>query len=278
MDRLLVASDLSARSDRALARAAQLASAHQAKLTALHVVDDDLPAHVAAQMRSTAEDSMRAALSAAGAPEAEVIVADGTPVATLLEAAERVSADLVVVGTHRSRPLWDMFSGTTVERLARMSACPVLLVTEPVDGPYRSVLCGIDLSPACATAGNFAVQLAPDAAFATFHAVHVPYRGLLAPNDTAGEVVPFVKEARGLLKAWWPTAGLSDKLPEPEVSTQSIFAAFDQARRTNKAQLFALGAHGRTALSPSLLGSFAESLIREPQCDLLIVRGPRSDM
>ncbi|MEO1688792.1 MAG: universal stress protein, partial [Pseudomonadota bacterium] len=47
MRRILVASDLSARSDRALARAAALAQAHGAALHVAHVTDDELPAALA---------------------------------------------------------------------------------------------------------------------------------------------------------------------------------------------------------------------------------------
>lgn len=276
MKQLLVASDLSARSDRALHRAVQLAAAHGAHLTVAHIVDDDVPMAVARTQETAAREALGQALSALDAPEAEVVVSTGAVVQGLLALADRIDADLIVVGTHKPRPFWDVFSGTTVERFVRAEARPVLLVHQPVAGPYRSVLCGIDLSPACVSAGNLAADLAPDADMATFHAVHVPYRGLLAPNDHAGEIAPFVKDARNRLDAWWPNAGLSDRLPKPEISVQSVHAAFDQARRAAKPELFALGAHGRAALAPTMLGGFAESLIREPVCDLLIVRGGRA--
>lgn len=276
MKHLLVASDLSARSDRALQRAVQLAGAQGARLTVAHIVDEDVPMAVARAQEAAAREELQRSLAALEAPEAEVVVSTGDVVQDLLALADRIEADLLVVGTHKPRPFWDVFSGTTVERFVRAEVRPVLLVHEPVTGPYQSVLCGIDLSPACVSAGNLAAELAPDAELATFHAVHVPYRGLLAPNDHAGQIAPFVKDARNRLDAWWADAGLSERLPKPEVSVQSVHAAFDQARRGAQAELFALGAHGRAALSPTMLGGFAESLIREPVCDLLIVRGGRA--
>lgn len=276
MKHLLVASDLSARSDRALQRAVQLAGSQGARLTVAHIVDDDVPMAVAQAQETAAREVLVRALSAHDAPEAEVVVSTGDVVQGLLELAERLDADLLVAGTHKPRPFWDLFSGTTMERFVRAEERPVLLVHEPVAGPYRSVLCGIDLSPACVSAGNLAAELAPEADLATFHAVHVPYRGLLAPNDHASEIAPFVNDARNRLDAWWPNAGLSDSLPKPEISVQSVHAAFDKARRAARPELFALGAHGRAALAPTMLGGFAESLIREPVCDLLIVRGGRA--
>ncbi|TNF22143.1 MAG: universal stress protein [Rhodobacteraceae bacterium] len=276
MKHLLVASDLSARSDRALERAVQLARAHGARLTVAHTVDEDMPAAVAEAQQAAAREALGRALETLGATDAEVLVQTGSVVPAILALAERIEANLMVVGTHKPRPFWDVFSGTTVERFVRAVERPVLLVNDPVEGPWRSVLCGIDLSPACVAAGNLAADLAPEAEMATFHAVHVPYLGVLGPRDHAGEIAPFVKDAQNRIDAWWPQAGLSERLPKPEIRAQSVHVAFDQARRAAKAELFALGAHGRAALAPTKLGGFTETLIREPACDMLIVRGGRA--
>ncbi len=47
MKRLLIATDLSPRSERALARGLRLARQHGAELRVLHVVNDALPAYLA---------------------------------------------------------------------------------------------------------------------------------------------------------------------------------------------------------------------------------------
>ncbi len=46
MKRILVATDFSTRSDRAVRRAILLAKTHEASLTLLHVVDDDQPQRI----------------------------------------------------------------------------------------------------------------------------------------------------------------------------------------------------------------------------------------
>ncbi|WP_321363459.1 universal stress protein [uncultured Celeribacter sp.] len=272
--RILVASDLSSRSDRAVERAVQLAGQHGAKIVVMTVIDDDLPSTVVAQMRQTAEETMRAVLTSAHAPEdAEITVETGEPVRTITEMTDTIGADLVVLGVHRPRPFWDMFAGTTMERLVRALNCPVLLVRDPVTAPYRSVLCGIDLSPSCLAAGRTAMALAPEAKITTFHAVHVPYRGLIARNESAKHLAPFVKEAQAHLDGWWEAADLPEGLPKPEISAASVNDVFTTALADSGADLFALGAHGRMPLSPSLLGGFTEAQIRDPRCDLLVVRG-----
>ena len=46
--------------------------------------------------------------------------------------------------------LRDIFIGTTVQRVIRTGSCPVLMVNNEVDEPYRKVLVPIDVSKFCA--------------------------------------------------------------------------------------------------------------------------------
>lgn len=272
MKRILVTSDLSVRSDRALERAIQLARQHGAALSVLHVIDDDLPLAVVERMTEAAHLSLAQTLSDAGlttgAPEIRV----GPVVETVIAAAEEFDVDLVVLGIHKPRPFWDMVSGTTMERIVRALTRPVLLVAERVHGPYASVLCGIDLSPASAAAARAAASLAPEAALSAFHAVHVPYRGFLGIDDSVHKFAPFLKEAEEELGKWWAEADLPARLKAPRPLPESVQKAFEAARSQSAADLFALGAHGRPAIAPTLLGGFAEYQLRHPVCDVLVVR------
>ncbi|AJE47342.1 universal stress protein [Celeribacter indicus] len=274
MKKFLVASDLSVRSDRALERAIRLARQHEAALTVLHVIDDDLPAPLVARLRESAAETLGEVLKAQDAPEnAEVRIEAGDAVVTISETAEAVGADLVILGIHRPRAFWDMLSGTTMERIVRALRCPVLLVSEPVTGPYRSVLCGIDLSPASETAARTAAALAPEADYHSYHAVHVPYRGLIAREARERQIAPFLHEAEDELAAWLKQADLPEALGTPEILTESVETAFETMRKKTDCDLFAIGAHGRTPLSPTLLGRFTQDHIRQPVCDTLVVRG-----
>ncbi|MEG3660309.1 universal stress protein [Celeribacter halophilus] len=273
MKKILVASDMTSRSDRAMERAVQLATQHGAKLVVTHVIDDDLPSQVVSQMRQTAEETLGAILSSDHAPkDAEIRIETGETVETISQTAKDIDADLVILGMHKPRLFWDMFSGTTMERLVRAQSRPVLLVRDPVTGPYKSVLCGIDLSPSCLAAGKAALEMVPEAKFATFHAVHIPYRGMLAPEASEKQLAPFVKDANAELDKWWESSAIPKGLPKPTVTPSSVQDAFQGAMEESEADLFALGAHGRMPLSPTLLGGFTEYQIRNPRTDLLIVR------
>jgi len=55
----------------------------------------------------------------------------------ILTAADR--ADLLVLGSHGSRPSGDLLIGTTVGRLLRSSRRPMLVVRQEAIAPYRRV-------------------------------------------------------------------------------------------------------------------------------------------
>jgi nucleotide-binding universal stress UspA family protein len=196
----------------------------------------------------------------------------GEPVPAITEAAEALDADLVVMGIHRPRPFWDMFSGTTMERVVRTTRRTVLVVKDPADHPYKAVLCGIDLSPSCVAAATAAAELAPGAAFSTFHAVHVPYRGLIAPGPDDRALTPFIDAAKAELDGWWPASGMPEEYPRPEPVAASVTQAFEAMKRRADPDLLAIGAHGRPVLAPTLLGSFTEQVLREPPCDVILKR------
>lgn len=272
MKRILVASDLSARSERALRRAALLAKEQGAEISVVSVVDEDLPAAAAQSLRAEAERTLEGVCQAVlGAPAAiEVVI--GEPVEAIVRQVEKVEADLLVVGIHRPRRFWDMFGGTTMERMIRATDCAVLVVRDAVEHGYERVLLGVDLSPACVSVAKAAAGLAPDASFTTFHAVHVPYRGLMGRGASAADVEPFVEEAAADLSAWWPKSGMPAVCARPDPEVGEVIEVLEAAIGRVHPDLLAVGAHGRPMLAPTFLGSLTESVLRNPPCDVLLVR------
>jgi nucleotide-binding universal stress UspA family protein len=65
----------------------------------------------------------------------EIIVMEGQPAQVVLEAATRVDADLIVMGSHRHTVIGEAMLGTTTHKVLHGTAKPVLVVRIP-DG-YR---------------------------------------------------------------------------------------------------------------------------------------------
>ncbi|MBF9033648.1 universal stress protein [Rhodobacterales bacterium HKCCE2091] len=269
---ILVASDLSIRSERALRRAFRLAEAHGAALTVLSVVDEDLPERVATGLAAEAREELGTLAASISDHAVEIRVELGEPVRNIAAAAADTAADLVVLGVHRPRPFWDTFTGTTMERIVRAVPMPVLLAADAVDHDYRTLLAGIDLSPACAAAIVAGADLAPQAKIETFHAFHVPFRGFIAPDGSAEAVAPFRKEAVRDLDTWWDSADLPAAAAKPVPEDDSPTRLLVRKLAEVEPDLLLIGAHGRPALAPMVLGSFTETLLRDPPCDILVAR------
>ncbi|MBS0122870.1 universal stress protein [Thetidibacter halocola] len=276
-DAILVATDLSERSDRALHRAATIARATGARLLAAHVVDDAMPEDMRDTMLSRAEKGLHKQLGhLADGLDFEAKVVTGDPTGALLRLVAETQPRLLVVGTHRPRPFLDLVRETTVMRIVRRAACPVLMVRIPGDTPYATVLSACDFSPASDAALLLSAQLAPDATRHPVHAVHVPYSGMMAASGGSADLVvaSFLQEAEQQAEIWRKKKVVQSE--ELKVVHGPLGAVIWQEANRLNADLICAGAHGRVGAPPALLGSLATELLRDAPCDVLLAR-PAAD-
>jgi len=78
------------------------------------------------EMRRLAQDV--AEIEAAGVAVTK-LVREGDPDREIVAAAKEIGADLIVMGSHSQRNIWDVFMGNTAENIARHASCPVLIVS-----------------------------------------------------------------------------------------------------------------------------------------------------
>lgn len=271
MKTILVASDLSERSDRAMRRAASLAKAHGAKLIAMAVIDEDLPSAIAATQVEQAGAQLSSAFGE-NADGAEFKAVIGDPFRDIHTAAAEANADLIVLGLHRPRPMLDLFRETTMERLVRMSERPVLIVRDLGVGDYARILTPIDFSPASEAALRAASTISPGADVQAFHAYHVPFQGFRGGQVSAAESNSFRRQANAEMEKWLKTADLPASAPKIELVEGSIQQVLMQRIGTFKPDLIAIGAHGRSSVAPGIVGNVTLELKRNPPCDMLIAR------
>lgn len=281
MHKVVVATDLSARSHRAVRRAVLLARASGAEITLLHVVDDDQPDRMIDAERAVAEELL--ADQARSLIELDAVscrheVALGEPFEAIARLAARQAADVVVIGQHRRAILRDFFLGTTAERTIRTARLPVLKVSTAPAGPYRAVLAASDLSDAAAGALATAASLGltRDALVAVLHAF-VPLartmlaRAAMAPDDAlvAGqaETASAAAELDAHLATWADAPDQRLVWPAPAGAA----AAVCEAARNLHADLVVIGTRQRPALQEMLLGSVSGEVLRYAPCDVLAV-------
>ncbi|MBK7531968.1 universal stress protein [Piscinibacter sp.] len=282
--RIFMANDLSARCDRALARAAQLAQAWHGKLTVVHVVH---AAEVAARDRlasgapswrrpeswsQTLERALRADLAAEGIAATSRVVIGTTPDAVLQGAADE-NADLVVLGIAKDARMDRIQLGSTVDALVRRSRVPVLNVRNRVRGAYRHVVVATDFSEPAMEALRLAAHWFTGARLTLFHAYMPPGSSLTSGTGPS-------HSWRDAVAQQCASHATEAELPKP------IEAALDRVLEfgapetllpdfvtSAQADLVVLGSQGRSGLARALLGSTAENLLHTLDCDTLVVRG-----
>lgn len=276
LTRVVVATDMSARSDRALERGFQLAQDLNVPLTALLVLDNALPEDLLSPLYEKAQSQLGALCARwANGVEYSVEVQAGDPTEEILRAAGKGRETLLVMGPHRPRPFLDGLRETTMQRIVRRTEAPVILASVPVTGSYAKILSLVDYGPVSTSALKLGAELAPDAEITAAHAVHVPYSGML---ETTGSVqmdlqAAFAHDAETQDETWRKEVNLPASLnAKTQISQTPPMGLIEDLNRAGAYDLVTAGAHGRVGAVRSYLGSIALDLMREPPCDVLIAR------
>jgi len=289
---ILFATDLSGRCDRALDRAAQLARLWHARMIVLHVLDpkeeavaqalfEDLPSwrrppdRAQMVMRQIRRDLHETLPSVAELPDVEVRIEEGDPAVRIDEVARSTGAGLIVTGVARDETFGRQVLGATVQRLARKTSIPLLVVKSRAR-PYREVLVATDFSPSSRHALDAALAFFPDVPKTLFHAFEVPFPALLDKGNAREEFRAMEQKACELFLA---EAGLS---PEARKNLTTVVEhgappTMVRAHMEDKnVDLVVVGTHGRTAAYDALIGSTAKRILEWAPGDVLLVRDPKS--
>jgi nucleotide-binding universal stress UspA family protein len=198
----------------------------------------------------------------------------------IVEAAENLGADLVVAGTRGQTGWKRVFLGSTAAEIVRRAHCPVLTVhTEHVrsDQPIRHVLVPTDHSEDAMQALQAAVRiLAPAAAGARVTLLH-------AFQLQAGAVYPWAAStlAYGANELARESVERLEQIAEPirrlgfDVQTTAREGyppqVIDEEASRLRADLIAMGTHGRSGLKRLVLGSVAERILPNAPCPVVTV-------
>ena len=279
MKSLLVATDLTALSDRAVDRAVRLAARFGAELTVLHVVNNALDEKMRRDQHANATEVVRRQLAAAPSGQkvaAKVEISDGDDFAEIIRAARSTDADAIVLGMHRKQGLKDLFVGTTMERVLRFADRPVLVVKDPAAQPYEQVLVPVDFSVPSRRALALACRFVPAGDFRVVHAYHVPFAGFITDKAARREaeaehqrrLEAMVSDEMALLLG--QVAGTPIKVTST-VHAGAIMQVIQDQVRSLEPDLLVMGTHGRTGLAQAMLGSVALEIMADPPCDVLTI-------
>lgn len=281
MFHVLVAHDLTARSEVALIRGARLAQERDGCMTIVHVVDSELPAKAIDTQRRYAKEHLDHEVRhflGRDKPPLRIEFVSGDPAESIAMQAESLSVDLVVAGRHRRRVIADMFIGTTVERLLRQTRRPVLVVNNPDQSSYRNVLMPVEFSDVSATAIRFAAAFLPQARLHLLHAYKGPLQDYVATlsltfsrEERAKFAGPIGRQAKEAMARLIETLGLDTRQPLVTIKNGDALELIKEELARQKTDLVVIGTHAPSGLDHVLLGSVADSVLRSSRYDTLIV-------
>lgn len=281
MKKIMLATDFSERSDRALRRATLLARQFGGTLSIVHVVDDDQPRRIVDSERDVASELLRELRNTVQkvdgiSSETRVMLAD--PFAGIARAAEEEAPDLLVIGSHRRQALRDVFVGTTAERTIRSVDCPVLMVNAPPVGPYRHVMLTTDMSEGAENAVRACVALGivsqADVSFLYVYdapATRLAMSHTVPSDDREAYREEQRKEAAKILAQFVKRTGMRSSRQLVRFGLRATADEILEATREEETNLIVLGTEGRSGVAKFFLGSVAEAVLRSADRDVLAV-------
>jgi nucleotide-binding universal stress UspA family protein len=215
----------------------------------------------------------------------------GRPDVRLIEIAAEEQADLIVTGTHQRRGvtrLWHPSISRALLRYAPMSVLCVPVVSgeglPQHSAPIRRVLVAVDLNEHGGRAVPYAYGVVNSGGIVRLVHVTTPYNGTLPPRGRHPHPAAFPPESHALelaetkrrLELLAPEdAAARGIVTEPAVlEAEDVADAIRQAADHFGADVVCVGAHSRSDLSRTLLGSVAKAVMTRSRRPVLIVRDP----
>jgi nucleotide-binding universal stress UspA family protein len=293
---ILWATDFSDPAERALEWALLLARNFEATITAVHVVPDWVKYYeergfdewTEGELSQTLNTIQRAHVStrteqinkrveqirSSGFKKVEGALLLGSPPAQILEYAELIHADLIVLGSHGMRSLKEHLLGSTVSRVIQGAQVPVMAVPSRAltgsDVKCEHILVPTDFSAATRAAIDYAIRLAKPFK-AQVHLLHV-----IELLESVGEreaLQELEKMISNGLKQWVNEfMGNGYKIPMHVIRCHHAADGISLFVEREGIDMIVMSTHGRTGLVRFLWGSVAERVIGQVSCPVIAAK------
>jgi nucleotide-binding universal stress UspA family protein len=219
----------------------------------------------------------------------------GYPAEKIIEYAEKVEPDLILLGAKGLRATLGILLGGVAQQVVEYAHCPVLVVRAPYTG-LRRILLVTDGSPSSQKATEYLVNF-PLPAGAEMHVMHVlpplpinpspeyftrtyplaPEMLAVYPPPTSTDEQTWLKEEEAHGKEILEQT--VKQFENQEIAVESTLLRGDTATeiinfvKDNKIDLIVTGSRGLSQVRGWLLGSVSRKLVHYSGCSVLVVRG-----
>jgi nucleotide-binding universal stress UspA family protein len=273
---ILVAVDFDDTLDTILAVASIAAKKLGSEIVLTHVVEADQSGESLGNSVTARLGEMQNQLTAGGVNVRQVLCPSGKAAVEIVEGAERIGANLILLGARAvaTDPLFLL--GTTTEKVIRWSAKPVLAVPRKPPLVFANILCPVDFSDVSARALTTAIHVAR-ASGGKLQILTVvapppgfpPIQPPWAEKAASAQQERTDKCQRELNELLGPFDFHGVTWEKRVLSGDPAHEIVEQARATH-ADLIVMGSVGRTGLPYMLMGSTAVKVLRKLPCAMLI--------
>ncbi len=283
---ILLATDFSARCDRALDRSLQLMKQFNAGLTILHVIEPSYEYRTFYRKRFVSSLSYAEILADKARRELDdylqdhsdrirILVKKGNIADTIVETASGGNCNLVVCGVARDVMVGNHRLGRTVNRLLRRSDIPLLVVTDRMVRPYSKVLVASDMTSMSGIAVRAALSMFKDQKIDILYAEKA-YGAHAVDRDRA-----FHEEIKN--NARKDFVSFIDSLSLAEHDRKRINTIIEWGKpapllqefvQSSSTDLVIMGSRKRNPLALYFFESVARRIVSGLSCDALIIRTP----
>jgi nucleotide-binding universal stress UspA family protein len=299
--RILCPTDFSDCSRRALDHAVAIAKWYESAITLVHVSpivplaayapgSGVVPsANLSPDERQSLLTSMKQFAEAEAGPNMrfDYILAEGATATQILNAAETLASDLIVIGTHGRSGFERMMLGSVTEKVLRKAVCPVLSVprhsADAIPSPpvFTHIVCAVDFSECSIYALEYAMSLAQEAggSLTVLHVIDVApeipdiHTLMIGGVPDVREFIARVDEsARARLKELVPDSVRTSCQAETMVVVGRSYREVLRVAGDRASNLIVLGVHGRGPVDRLFFGSTAQQVVRGATCPVLTLR------
>lgn len=209
----------------------------------------------------------------------------GRAASVIVETAERLGSELIVMGSRGRGPISSMVLGSVSAEVADHAPCPVLVARTAT---CQRAIVALDGTPV----GDRIVDTV--AAFSFLQGTHIDVVSI-APSTAPGPGV-MLSGAYGMPIAWYEESVVAARQSLEQIASAAAerlraggfavewsvhegdpAATLIDVGKHREADLFVLGTHGRTGMTRLLLGSVARNVLLHAHASVLIMREPRDE-
>ncbi len=205
-------------------------------------------------------------------------VAKGEPAAMIARTAERLHADLIVIGSRGLTDFRPFLLGSVSQRVVSTAPCPVLVVKRPVTALDHIIVCTDGSKPARAALEFLLSLRLPSTARLTVTTV-VPPLPIDTGHAPAGlGAVPDKVRASLTQQAHATAAEEASRIKDEgfdvhlRVSHGEVAPDLVKLAEQDQADLVVVGSRGLTGATRYLMGSVSDSVVKYAPCSVLVHR------